>query len=366
MTTESPDNLRQLLAKQLCEAEAEAVRNGGVISESALRDATRLAQLVELQDKLKSPPRRPRLPIAVVFVFTLLLASILFFARVHETGIDLQVVLSEVQLSFSAARPWTDAMQLSSLGASGLNDVTGPAGAEAVPRSSIKLNVASGQQPGQLTLAPIFLPANGRVWLRASDVPGSYRMSIQAKDPQFRADVLGQINIAGIGAVETFRTPQGFLLTGGSRETELEFIFLNKEQNPFVQHLPLQTISMSSVEQFNDGDRVSARKISSVISGVLYFESLDGRERKLRQGETLEIQPAMGVLERIGVADGKIVLEFHGTVTSIKTGDDSRTDLMPTCLEWLQARHGLSLMWGTGIYLFGLVMGGLRWAGGSV
>ena len=191
-------------------------------------------------------------------------------------------------------------------------------------------------------------------------------MSIQASGAQFRADVLGQINIAGTGAIETFRSPQGFLLNGGSRGTEFEFVFANREPTPFIQHLPLQELSMFSVEQFNDGDRVSARKISSVISGVLYFESLDGRERKIRQGETLEIQPAKGVLERIGVADGKVVLEFRGTVTAIRTGDDSRTDLMPTCLEWLQARHGLSLMWGTGIYLFGLFMGVLRWAGARV
>jgi hypothetical protein len=366
MTTEGPDNLRQLLAKHLSEVEAEAARNGGVISESALRDAGRLAQLIELQDKLKDLPRRRRWPVAVVFTITLLLASILFFTRVHETGIDLQVVLSEVELSFSADRPWTDAMRLSSLGASGLTDATGPAGAEAVSRSSIKLSVAPGQQLGQLTLAPIFLPANSRVWLRTSDVPGSYRMAIRAKDAQFRADVFGQINIAGTGGVQTFRSPQGFLLNGGSHDTELEFVFSNREQNPFIQHLPVQTISMSSVEQFNDGERVSARRVSSVISGVLYFESLGGRERKLRQGETLEIQPAKGVLEKIGVADGKVVLEFHGAVTAIKTGEDSRTDLMPTCLEWLQARHGLSLMWGTGIYLFGLVMGVLRWAGARV
>lgn len=366
MTTEGPDNLRQLLAKQLSEAEAEAVRKGGVISESALHGATQLAQLVELQDKLKGPLRRQRWPVAVVFAFTLLLASILFFTRVRDTSIDLQVVLSEVELSFSADRPWTDAMQLSSLGASGLKNVIVPAGAETVPRSSIKLSVATRQRSGQLTLAPIFLPANSRVWLRTSDAPGSYRMSVQAKDGQFRADVLGAINIAGTGAVETFRSPQGFLLNGGSLETELEFVFLNREQNPFIEHLPLQTISMFRVEQFNDGDRVLARKISSVISGTLYFESLDGRERKLRRGETLEIQSSNGVLERIGVSDGKVVLEFHGSVTAIKAGDDSRTDLMPTCLEWLQARHGLSLMWGAGIYLFGLVMGVMRWSGARV
>jgi hypothetical protein len=366
MTSENPDNLGQLLAKQLSDAEAEAMRNGGAIPESALSDVARLAQFVEIRDKLKSPPRRQRWPVAVVFALTLLLASILFFTRVHETGIDLQVVLSEVELGFSADRPWTDAMQLSSLGVSGLNDVIGPPGVDALPRRSLKLIVAASQRPGQLTLAPIFLPAKSRVWLRTSEIPGSCRMSIQAQDVQFRADVLGQIDIAGIRAVQTFRSPQGFLLNSGSREAELEFVFLKKEQNPFVQHLPLQTISMFSVEQFSDADRMLARKVSSVISGVLYFESLAGRERKLRQGETLEIEPANGVLERIVVTDGKIVLEFHGIVNGIKTGDDGRTDLMPTCLEWLQARHGLSLMWGTSIYLLGLVMGVLRWAGARV
>lgn len=366
MTSENPDNLQQLLAKQLAEAEAEAVRNGGVIPESALSDVARLAELIEIRDKLKIPPRRQRWPVAVMFALTLLLASILFFTHVHETGIDMQAALSEVELGFSADRPWTDAMQLSSLGVSGLTDVTGPPGTDAVPRSSLKLSVAAGQPSGQLTLAPIFLPAKSRVWLRTSESPGSYRMSIQAKDVQFRADVMGRINIAGIGAVQSFRSPQGFLLNGGSREAELKFVFLNKEQNPFVQHLPLQTISMSGVEEFRDGDRMLARKVSSVISGVLYFESLGGRERKLRQGETLEIEPANGVLERIAVTDGRIVLEFHGIVYGIKTGDNSRTDLMPTCLEWLQARHGLSLMWGTAIYLFGLAMGVLRWAGARV
>jgi hypothetical protein len=34
---------------------------------------------------------------------------------------------------------------------------------------------------------------------------------------------------------------------------------------------------------------------------------------------------------------------------------------MPTWLEWLRARHGLSLLWGTALYLFGLAVGVLRW-----
>jgi hypothetical protein len=363
MTAENHDNLRRLLSERLAAAESEAARSQGVISESSLGDLVRLAQLIELQDNLTSPPRRRRWPIAALFTLTLLLASILFFTRVRETGIDLQVVASEVELGFAADRPWTDAMQLSSLGASGLIDVTSPPGVEGTTRSSIRLGPAPGQQQGQLTLAPVFLRANSRVRIRASDVPGSYRMSIQSKNAEFRADVQGKIKIAGIEKVQTFRSPQAFQLNGGAAETELEFTFLDGGQNPFVEHLPLQTISMSSIQQFTDGDQLSARRVSSIISGVLYFDSLDGLERKLRQGETLEVKPLKGVLERIGVADGKITLEFRGTVTSISTGDDGQTDLMPTCLAWLHARHGLSLMWGTGIYLFGLAMGVLRWAG---
>ena len=40
---------------------------------------------------------------------------------------------------------------------------------------------------------------------------------------------------------------------------------------------------------------------------------------------------------------------------------DTRRSLMPTYLEWLQARHGLSLLWGTTLYVFGLVVAALRW-----
>ena len=36
---------------------------------------------------------------------------------------------------------------------------------------------------------------------------------------------------------------------------------------------------------------------------------------------------------------------------------------MPTYLAWLKARHGLYLLWGTTLYLFGLIASLLRWWG---
>jgi len=285
---------------------------------------------------------------------------------VRQTEIELQVVLSEVGFVFSTSHPLTDAMQLSSFGASGLDEVTAPFATNAVTRSSLKLSLVAGKQPSQLTLAPILLPAKSRVWLRASGLPGSCRVSILAGNLQFRSDVNGYINVSGTNASTKFSSPKGFLLDGGSREVELELVFVNSDKNPFVQHLPLEAISMSRVEEFAEGERVLARKVSSVISGTLYFQSLGGRERKLRRGETLELEQTNGVLQSIALTDGKIVLEFHAIVHGIKSGGESRTDLMPTSLEWLQARHGLYLMWGTALYFFGLVMGVLRWAGVKV
>jgi hypothetical protein len=355
--------LRLLLEKRLADVEADAVRNCGTIPESTMRDLSNLARLVELRDQAASLARRRRWPVGVAFGLTLLFASVLLFTHVHQTEIELHVVLSEVGLVLSVDHPLTDAIELSSLGAAGVDGVTFPLATDAVTRNSLKLKLIPGQQPAQLTLAPIVLPAKSHVWLRVYGVPGFCRISILAENLRLRADVSGHIDVAGTGASMTFVSPTRFLLDGGSREVELELVSSNKDQNPFVQHLPLEAMSMFRVEEFTDGDRALPRKVSSLISGTLYFDSLGGRERKLRQGEALELEQSNGVLQRIALTDGKIILEFHGVVHGIKSGDDGRTDLMPTSLEWLRARHGLYLMWGTALYFFGLVMGVLRWTG---
>jgi hypothetical protein len=49
-------------------------------------------------------------------------------------------------------------------------------------------------------------------------------------------------------------------------------------------------------------------------------------------------------------------------VTAVTAGwGENRRSLMPTWLEWLRARHGLSLLWGSTVYIVGLLMGALRW-----
>jgi hypothetical protein len=73
------------------------------------------------------------------------------------------------------------------------------------------------------------------------------------------------------------------------------------------------------------------------------------------------MESSQGEIESLELKDD-IAVRFRGRVKGIVSGPaDIHQDLMPTWLEWLKARQGLSLFWGSAIYLFGLVVGILRW-----
>jgi hypothetical protein len=78
----------------------------------------------------------------------------------------------------------------------------------------------------------------------------------------------------------------------------------------------------------------------------------------------IQFKESLGEMRTLQMQNGKIVLKFHGLVRGMHTGTgDSKWSLMPTYLDWLQARHALTLLWGTTLYFFGLVLGALRWWG---
>jgi hypothetical protein len=94
----------------------------------------------------------------------------------------------------------------------------------------------------------------------------------------------------------------------------------------------------------------------------LYFASLNGVSRSLRAGEILRLEDPRGEIRTLRLEDEVVALDFQGRVRGISSGsDDSRQNLMPTWLDWLRAQHGLSLLWGTTFYLFGIGLAALRW-----
>lgn len=146
------DQLRDLLAQQVRAATDEAVRSGGQVPAEQVDALSRLARLVELYQTAQPPPARKRWPVVMALGITLVVVSLLLFARVRETEIEADLSLSEASFVLPTQQVLTDAMDLSTLGVSGLRDIELPRAADRITpttpssdaaESGLRLEVAS-------------------------------------------------------------------------------------------------------------------------------------------------------------------------------------------------------------------------------
>jgi len=372
------DQLRDLLRRQAEAASAEAVRAGGEVAAERVEALGRLARLVEIRQAAQPPRARRRWPAAVALGTTLLVVSVLLFARVPETEIELDLKVSE--LSFVSPREQTlaESMQLAALGASGLRSVRLPAGASgdestAGDAAAVRLSVdPAAANGGSIDLANITLAPGDRVWLRRSEPPADGRLSLQGRPAELRVDVFGAVQVESAGQAARrldLAAPQTVVLQSGTDEVDLDLSLAasaagGSAGRRFASQLGANDLALVEVEEFLDPGRTLVRRISSIESGSLYFVSLGDRERKLRPREMLAFERSQGELRTLRLQDDAIELKYHGRVRGLSTGvDASRRSLMPTCYEWLSARHSLSLLWGGAFYLFGLAAAAMRWFG---
>jgi hypothetical protein len=376
------DAFRDLLSREATAIRDEVIQSGGQVSAERLASLERLARLAELSDAVQ-PPRRKRWPVAVALGLTLLLVSILLFVRVPATEIELDLVLSEVSFVLSSAQRLSGALGLSALGVSGLREVGLPAdarrdasrrggsdGAEVAIRLSVD---SSGTHRGTVDLAPLILPAGTQVWVRRTGVSRQYRISLkspQASKVVLGADVNGPVRVAPSGApaeAHDFPSPRAVVFEPGSDEVDLDVTFLSGADTAFSSNISVRQVSLFRIDEFRDPNRTFARRTSTILSGALYFESLNGQELKLRPGTGLQFERTDGEIRTLELGDHGLIVKFHGTVLGMTAGPgETRRNLMPTYLEWLTARHGLSLLWATTFYLFGLLLSALRWWRGTL
>jgi hypothetical protein len=175
------------------------------------------------------------------------------------------------------------------------------------------------------------------------------------------------VAVAGEGVQQLdVASPQPAVFRPAPGEADLDLALAGPERNLFALPLRADSLSLIQVDQAGDEARSIIRRTSAILSGALYFESLDGQERKLRHGEMLELSGARGEITELRVGPDHLGLRYRGRVEGLSIGaGESRRSLMPTWLEWLKARRGAWLLWGTAVYLFGLGMGFLRWLGKS-
>lgn len=368
------DELDQLLMRQVARCREEAVRSGGQVSSEQVEYLSRLSKLAEICRSVRHPVLAGRWITAVIFGISLAIASFLLFARVTETDIELDLDVSEVSFSLAGQQVLSERIVLPVLGVSGLRQIQIPPsrtqeGQSWVqsdrPELSVRLTAGSiKQRHGTITLGPLQLAGNTRVGVRLMGPSGQYRVSLKGEELELGIDVNGPMRFErsdGPPAQFDFDSPSTLLLQPVPYGIDLDLVFSDSSQAILSSQLPVRDLSVMHIQEFRSSNSPTVRRLSSVLSGRLYLESLNGEEYKLRAGEALQFDRSDGEIRIFQLGNDKIAFTFEGRVRGMATGSgEGRHSLMPTWLEWLRARHGLSLLWGTAVYLFGLSAGAIR------
>jgi hypothetical protein len=378
MRSKREENLEGLLLQKVNAASRDAVGSGGQIDEKQIAALERLSRLVRISRDAQCLRSRKRWPIGGVLGVTLLMVSILLFARVSTTEIELDITVSEAGFVLTRQQVLTDAVNLSSLGVSGLQEIKMPPrwhdglqqNLSAASHGDIAVHFdvgSNGNRRGTVSLSNLILPAETRVSLKNTDVRHQYRMSFAAGDFLLQANLNGPVRIAFAGASAQqldLPAPTAILLKAGTDEVDIDIELPAGFSDGFAPSLSIRDLHLFRIDEYSTSRETILRRLSTVMSGSIYFESLNGQERTLRPGEMLHFDYVEGEIRTLRYHNEQFTLKFHGRVRGMRSGSsENRQSLMPTYLEWLKARHGISLLWGTTLYIFGLIAGVLRWWG---
>jgi hypothetical protein len=332
----------------------------------------RLAQITKFSDVAK-PPRK-RWPVLALLGIILLTLSVLLFSRVSQTEIELDIETSGVGFVLSGQQVIIDVAELSVLGVSGLKAIHLPrsrgraADDLSDAETAIRLTPGSVEKKyGTVTLAAMTLPADTRVRVSATESPQQHRLTLKGENLAFRATVNGPLRVGQVSAPvkqHYFESPKSIRLYAGSNEVDLDLAPSGSSALNLQAQLSINDLNFFHIDEYLDLERTVVRRVSTVLSGSVYFNELNDRKRLLRPGEMIQFDHSQGEIRSLLMHQGKISLKFHGLVRGMRTGSgDNSWSLMPTYLDWLHARHGLALLWGATLYIFGMVLGILRWWG---
>lgn len=380
-----PEGLRRLLRRRAAELAVEVAREGGPVPSEDLERLERLARLVELTGG--EAPRRKRWPIAAVVGGTLVVVSLLLFTRVPETEVELDLELDGFEFSTPGRslddQVLGDSMDLLTLGIAGLEEIRIPRSRD-LPAHSLEgarggllaIRLSRSPEGGEtgISLAGLTLPAGARIRiepLQSSPSGKRLRLSVEGAPQELSVGVDGAVRVGLAGdegeRVLQFSSPRSIVLRSGAEQLDLE-LGLGDDIEVLARQLLVEGLLLHRIEEHALApERTLVRHASTVRSGTLYFESLAGEARLLRPYEALRFDSSEGEIRRVELDDDGLGVRFHGRVRGMATGSrDHPRSLMPTTLEWLQARHGLTLLWGTTLYLAGIVVSLLRWWKGSI
>ncbi len=403
--------LREQWAARMAEARRAAASAGGQVDDETMKALDRLHRLAHWE--APAPPRQ-RAPLLLLALALAVAASVLLFARVSSTDIDVQADTGALRLQLQATQPFSASWHLAQValaGAERIDGLPGTAGNGAA-RAGTPATTAVGAlrlqalepdraghgnrlggaadmqadtQAGSLVLQPIVLPAGAQVALQVVEEGRALRLQISAPKLVLRISVQGPVQwVAAGSAAERWNAtvPQALDVYAGADAVDLVLVpragtapgspLLQWEAPLAVAALSFAVVdpqSLAAVPLAPAGPTLAPpamqpRQVSTLQSGTLSFDSLQGRTRTLRSGETLHWRAATGTVQSLRWRGAGIEWHYAATVVDLSTGlGPNAHSLMPSWLDWLQARHGLWLLWGALLSGFGLLVAVLRWWG---
>jgi hypothetical protein len=370
------NQLKKLLDAKLQAVTDQAVQTAGQVPADEWIEISRLREILGAQDEQTNRrPRRKRWIVAS-FLLTLAVISLLLFARVPHTDIELEVSLSALSFRVPRTQSIMGMLRLRSLGVAGLQQVRLPRSLDSTEQVltasapglalSLVVDTGKGGQPaGTIDLDGIDLAGATDIQVSETTSPGQYQVSLQHKTVELQASVGGVMIIGASNAptaIWRFPSPQPVGMTAGLDGIDLDLTPLTPIEDLFSEALEIDSLSLMRIDEAHEAENTLYRRLSTIHSGKLYFSSLGGDARVLRGEEELRFASAVGNIRTVCSREGHLFLDFHGQATGMTTGvGPNQTSLMPTWLDWLKARHGLSLLWGSTLYIFGLMLGLIRW-----
>jgi hypothetical protein len=220
-----------------------------------------------------------------------------------------------------------------------------------------------GDVKGMMSLAPLTFSGGTKIRISRSGMPRQFTLTLACRDAVIHVDVTHTVNLGWTNlAEEKLELIGPKLITMKSAKESLEMDFQTVTGGLFSPSIAISNLSLLSVDRYQDAEHTLVRHMSTIISGTIFMESMNGESFPLRHGELIQFRKVQGEIRNLTVQDDKITLNFHGKVTGLTSGaGENRRSLMPSYLEWLHANHGLSLFWGAALYLFGLIITFSRW-----
>ena len=317
--------------------------------------------------------RRRRWLLSWVIAGTLAILTLLLFARVPATEVELEFVASEIEFTVPTRQVVIDGMPLGTLGIAGIARIEAPtddrerplvADLAGDPPDAVRF-VAG---PGARTVAvrPEALRWQSS-WCRRTRHCASASRT-QASRIAWACAARGcivPVTLQGSVSVGTsqsppderiYATPRLVSMFAAGDEIVMDLGLPVTGRNAFAPVIDVNGLSASRINQHVDATGSVVRRVSTIRSGTVYLTSLDDRERKLRTGEVLVLSGVHGEIASLGFTDAGVAVHFRGRVRGMTVGwGEHPRSLMPTWLEWFLAQHGLTLLWGSAIYFLGVM-----------